>query len=139
MLIGFYRKTGTVEFHQGDIIAVCLPRVIAEYGLAQGYLQHGHCSAESIAVLKQVIALPGDTIQLTNQAIVVNGVRYFFPYQAYDRLGRRMDKFVANGIYKSIGYWLYGSHDVTHSWDSRYYGPVARENIIGVYKPLLTF
>ena len=139
MPVGFYIGNIYTNIHPQDIVAVCLPLSINVYGLKRSYLLHGHCPGGAISVLKTVIAVPGDTIQLTNQAILVNGIYYFAPYQAIDHAGRHTKKFVLNGTYHSTGYWLYGSNDFIHSWDSRYYGPVSRENIIGVYRPLITF
>ncbi len=56
-----------------------------------------------------------------------------------DHNKKPLQKFIRNGLYQHTdGYWIYGANDPIRSWDSRYYGAVDREAIIGVYKSLLT-
>lgn len=140
MPIGFYRKSENIsKINTKDIVAVCLPLFVEKEGLIRGYLKKGNCPGGSIPVLKKVIAVPKDFVVLTDQEVIVDGIHYFYPRRNKDSDGRVIKQLIKDGNYCSDGYWLYGSNDVIHSWDSRYYGPVARENIIGVYRPILTF
>ncbi len=139
MPLGFYYRRSPEVIHRGDIVAVCLPSGITQEGLNQHYLVQGSCQHASMPVAKQIVAILGDTVKLTQQAIIVNGVSYPAPHQFVDHNGKPVKQFIRFGTYHSTGYWLYGSHDYVHSWDSRYYGRVSRENIIGVYRPLVTF
>jgi conjugative transfer signal peptidase TraF len=83
MPIGFYKKEPRTEIKRGDIVSVCLPKSVAQYGFKRGYLDKGDClDGVTAPVLKQVIAVPHDTVELTNQAIIVNGTIYFASYQA---------------------------------------------------------
>jgi conjugative transfer signal peptidase TraF len=117
-----------------------LPKQVAVVALQRGYLRTGSCPNKVIPVLKQVIVIPGDDVTLTNSHITVNSITYVAPFNSIDHNRQPLQKFINNGLYQSSrGYWIYGSHDPIKSWDSRYYGPVARAEIIGVYKPLLTF
>jgi conjugative transfer signal peptidase TraF len=136
--IGIYQKSSISVIHHDDIVAVCLPAAIAHEGLVRDYLAHGHCPGGSVPVLKQVIAIPHDTVKLTNQQITVGNQAYFAPQQAHDHNGIRVKHFIQNGTYQNIKtYWLYGYNAPFNSWDSRYYGGVKRSQIIGVYKPVL--
>ena len=140
MPLGFYQRIDTSKIKQGDLVSVCLPKQIAAIALQRGYLRSGSCPSQVIPVLKQVIAIPGDTVTLTDSNIIVNGFKYLAPFMPMDHNKQPLQKFIPNGIYRSSGgYWIYGANDAVNSWDSRYYGAVNRAAIIGVYKPLLTF
>lgn len=140
MPVGFYKKTQTTIIHRGDLVAVCLPQQIAKIGLKNHYLAHGSCTNGSIPVLKKIIAIPDDSVSLSNQFITVDDLSYPAPRQHKDFHNHLVKKIIRNGSYQHIQtYWLYGANDPVHSWDSRYYGGVTRQHIIGVYKPLLIF
>ena len=140
MPIGLYRQLPTTKIDRGDIVSACLPLAIAKHGLARGYLTKGRCPGGSIAVLKKIIAIPGDTVQLTTKSMKVNNRRYPAPQHTQDSSGNVIIRWIHNGTYKNVtGYWLYGNHSPNLSWDSRYYGSLSRSNIYGVYKPLLIF
>lgn len=139
MPIGFYKSVKAAVVHRGDLVAVCLPKDIADEGLRRHYLKRGSCSSGVIPVLKKVVGVPGDTVWLSKKFITVNGLMYPAPQQVKDHLHKPMRHFVRNGSYAhTTNYWLYGANDPSRSWDSRYYGGIARSNIIGVFKPLLT-
>lgn len=140
MPIGFYRRIMITKIKRGDLVAVCLPKRIAVVALERGYLRAGNCPSKVIPVLKQVIAVPGDTVILTNSNITVNGVKYTAPFMPLDHNKKALQKFISNGLYQHTdGYWIYGANDPINSWDSRYYGAVTRKAISGVYKPLWKF
>lgn len=139
MPIGFYQSVSE-PVHAGSLVSVCLPASITKEGVQRGYLTHGPCPGNGIAVLKQVIALPGNQVEVSNTGIQVGEHFYPAPIKAVDHSGQAVKRFIHNGIYpETTGYWLYGSGDYQYSWDSRYYGPVPAANIQGVYRPLLTF
>lgn len=139
MPIGFYKKIQTTAIAHNDLVAVCLPNKISTEGLEKQYVARGTCHDGSTPVLKKVIAIPGDSVFLSNHYIAVNHVSYYAPLQSKDRHNCLVKKWIKNGGNKNINsYWVYGENDPVYSWDSRYYGGVARHNIIGIYKPLLT-
>jgi conjugative transfer signal peptidase TraF len=137
MPIGFYWQLSNTHIKHGSIVAVCLPNKIAKQGLQRSYLVKGHCPSDAIPVLKEVIAVPGDTVKLTKKYIIVNSKKYWAPYQEFDHNGKPTIMFVKRGVYKHIqDYWLYGSNDPLKSWDSRYYGGVSRSSIKHRYQYL---
>lgn len=140
MPIGFYQRVDATKIKRGDLVSVCLTKRIAAVALQRGYLRAGSCPSRVIPVFKQVIAAPGDIVILTNSNIIVNGFEYAAPFMPTDHNKKTLQKFISNGLYQpSYGYWIYGVNDSIKSWDSRYYGPVNRREIIDVYKPLFTF
>jgi len=140
MPLGFYLRQSNDGIKSGDIVAACLSSSIAHYGRRRGYLHIGHCPGFASPVIKQVIAIPGDRVQVTSANIIVNEAVYDAPLQYRDHDGFVVKRFIdKRKTHVSNTYWLYGHHAPIHSWDSRYWGGVERSQILGVYRPLLTF
>lgn len=130
--LGFYkidrlRKASLI--HRGDIVAVCLPAKWRDIGLKHHYLIPGLRCKNSAPLLKTVIAIPGDTVVLKNDSIIVNGRYLPYSTQMNDSKGRKLVSF-PRGFYNAVNtYWLIGVSDL-NSWDSRYWGGVERKNIL---------
>ena len=140
MPMGLYHRVQVNKLKHGDIAAVCLPSRISQVGRQRGYLLRGHCADHSIPVLKEIIALPNDTVLVTKKFMIVNDHYYFAPQAQFDHQHHRIQQFINNAWHPLIHtIWLYGANDPAHSWDSRYFGGVPKPSIIGVYQPLLTF
>jgi len=140
MPLGLYQRIAHSVIHRGDIVAVCLPKDIALAGKKRSYISQGSCPGHTMALLKTVVALPGDTVRLSSKSIQVNGVVYFAPQQQKDHQSKSLVLWVKNKTYRHIKtVWLFGSHDPIHSWDSRYFGGVPIKNIVGTYRKLWVF
>jgi signal peptidase I len=86
------------------------------------------CSArESDTFVKRLIGLPGDTVSERNGYVYVNGRRLDEPYIAPKDRDRRTETWarLAPGQYFMMG------DDRSLSCDSRDWGPVPRQNLIG--------
>ena len=140
MPIGIYVPSQDQTYHRNDWVAVCLPKLLSTQGLQNGYLMAGNCQdTNAMPVLKQLIALPGDTVEVTPTSIIVNEKSYPAKIQTQDHRGHLIKIQSKLGVKTIINnYWLYGSAS-DRSWDSRYYGGVERTNIIGIYRPFLVF
>jgi len=137
MPLGFYQRVSTTHIQRGDTVAACLNDPIAQEGLKQGYLHYGRCPSHTAPVLKKVIALPNDTVWLSDGGITVNHHFYSAPRQGVDDKPP-IKRFVGVGKYQG-GYWLYGASAPKQSWDSRYFGAVLPTQIIGVYQRIEIF
>lgn len=113
---------------RGDIVAFCLHEPQKTFGLKRGYLTAGLRCQGALPLIKKVIAVPGDDVTLTDHGITVNTI--FYPYKTYyrDSLNRKLSVYPRSNYLRTNGYWVIGTHD-SHSWDSRYWGPVAQERI----------
>lgn len=140
MPVGIYKLSRDQSLHHDDLIAVCLPKSLAQHGLKNGYLMSGGCGdSNTMPVLKQLIAMPGDIVEVGLKSILVNVKTYPAKIQTHDGLGHPLKIHSQLGVKMMVNnYWIYGSAS-ERSWDSRYYGGVERSDIIGVYKPFLVF
>ena len=104
------------------------------------YLGAGSCPDGSEPVVKVLAAVAGDRVEVTADAVLVNGVR--LPHSRpldRDRGGRELLPFAAGEHRLEPGeVWLYSPYQ-ERSWDSRYFGPVRIENVTTIVEPLVTF
>ena len=134
---GFYIKA-TGEIHRGDFVALCMPEPNKSVALSRGYIMTGEACKGTIPFLKQVLAVPGDDVKLTMDYMQVNGQRYFIKTMKKDHLGRFLVAYPRGGYKNTQGYWLIGTNS-QNSWDSRYWGPVAKEQLLYRLHPLIMF
>jgi conjugative transfer signal peptidase TraF len=137
--LGVYSIQRSADIARNDLVAVCLPEPVAALGHARGYLSAGSCSSGTIPVLKQVIAVAGDVVDLQRDFLAVNGrVVDDSPRHSTDKVGRPLEPL-------ACGHRLVGDGDVwvlgirrERSWDSRYFGPVPVASIVAIARPLMT-
>src|SRR3990167_2945178 len=138
MPIGLYQKVAVGEVNHGDYVAVCLPLDVVQVGIERGYLMRGSCSGDAMPVIKQVIAVPGYRVVVGLEFLGVGQDKFFAPRQSYDHAHYRLQSWIVLGVQNNTdSYWLYGFYSPRYSWDSRYFGGVKRENILGVYREVL--
>lgn len=130
--------TSIPVIHKNAIALICLDDAHKNLGLGRGYLVKGAACRGADPLLKTVVAIPGDSVVLRHNDIIVNDVKYPYPTVTHDSQGRPL-KIYPRGVYSHTkGYWLIGTH-VNNSWDSRYWGPIAPQQITAQLKPLLLF
>ena len=89
-----------------------------------------------VPLLKAVAAGPGDTVCTADQRLVINGA-YRASILVFDERGRALPQW-SGCRPMAANEWFLFSNRVPRSFDSRYFGPVGREAILGVYAPLVT-
>lgn len=92
---------------------------------------HSPGNAE-IEYIKRIIGLPGDTVMLQNQEVYVNGKKLDEPYIASKTLplpGGYAEENVPMNI--PDGYYFVMGDNRPHSSDSRDFGPITYESIVG--------
>lgn len=135
---GVYKET-TEPLTRGVLAVECLPQEWAELGLQRGWIHTGSCSNGTMPVLKQVVAVPGDTVHLTGSYVAINGEILLGTATLHlDSQGRWIPA-VARGEYvlKADEYLLLADN-IPNSWDGRYTGPAKRADIIATAKPIWT-
>src|SRR4030095_10524142 len=122
---GLYRMVAGSRT-RGVWVAACVSPQSAALARTRGYLGPGSCTGGVQPVLKPVIAVAGDVVEIAPEAVTVNGQRLAgSSTAATDSLGREL-RHVAWGRYV-VGadeLWLVSTR-VPNSWDSRYLGPIS--------------
>ena len=136
--VGIYRVVQR-PVTRGELVEACLPDAIAAYGRARGYLGLGGCPDGSEPMIKVIGATSGDRVDLSSESVWVNAAG--LPQTATrlrDSRGREVSS-IERGSYKTRAneVWLFGVRDA-RSWDSRYFGPVPRSDVVGAVEPVLT-
>jgi conjugative transfer signal peptidase TraF len=121
---------------QGQIVSVCPPDTdILRKARDRGYVSWGRCPGGYEPMLKPVIAIPGDVVRITGRGVTVNGVPVANSVRVVLDSESRHLPALAEGAYQ-VGarqVWLLSSHH-PRSFDSRYFGPVSIDAIIGQVK-----
>ena len=139
MPLGLYRVAprDAAPITRGTVVAVCPPAAALAVALARNYLRAGTCPGNVEPFLKEVAAVAGDVVDVSNGGELVNGRAL----PASGRLARdcqgRPLAHVASGRYVVTpgSVWLYAP--VAASWDSRYYGAAPEANVVGTAQPLV--
>ncbi|MEO9231578.1 MAG: S26 family signal peptidase [Devosia sp.] len=120
---------------RGMLVSICPPdKPVVRLLRDRGYLHAGDCKDTRLMPLgKPVRAIPGDVVRLKDgQPARVNGTSIF------NTSAKRTITAWPDGEYtvKPGQVWIFSSYDI-NSFDSRYFGPVAVQNIHGEITPLI--
>lgn len=85
-------------------------------------------------MLKIVKGIPGDSVEVSDKGVLVNGQVVANGLFLAEKLGRKADSFYGKGIIKDGEFWFMGESST--SFDSRYWGTVKHEQIIGRAYPI---
>ena len=125
---------------RGTWVAACVSTEAAALGRARGYLGPGPCVGDVRPVIKPVVAVAGDVVELGPEAVVVNGQRLPGSSSAeLDSLGLTLPHAVwGRHVVGADEFWLVSTR-VPNSWDSRYLGPFSRSQVRAVAWPVWTW
>jgi conjugative transfer signal peptidase TraF len=125
---GFYAASAA-PIRVGTIVAFKAPAAAFPYaGRKLGYLRQ-------TSMLKAVAAGPGDQVCATTDRLVING-QDRAPIAAADGEGRALPRWKACRRLGADELFVFSAR-VPNSFDSRYFGPVSRSAVMGVFQPLL--
>nr|WP_141679534.1 conjugative transfer signal peptidase TraF [Ensifer adhaerens] len=137
-LLGLWRirpLTGAVA--TGDLVFVCPPHTTRfREALTRGYLRAGLCPGGYGPLIKTVIALEGQRFGIGRVLRIDGRVIEHSDVQSSDGRGRPLSSF-KSGIVPAGHVFLYSSFYA--SWDSRYFGPVPADGILGLAEEVLTY
>jgi conjugative transfer signal peptidase TraF len=120
-------------FDRGQIISFCSPDTpFFRRALANGWIGHGGCSGGSEPLLKPILAISGDRIELDESRVAVNG--RIMPDSA--RMALEAGE-ISTGAYdlQADEIWVMSTFH-PRSFDSRYFGAISESEIEGIAKPV---
>jgi len=122
----YVRGAGSVSV--GALIAFPAPSAAYPYADGQmGYLRR-------VPILKHVAAVSGDQVCTANDRLEING-RVRAPILRHDRRGAPLPRWDGCRRLRDGEVFVF-SDRIPNSFDSRYFGPVNRAEIVGVFRPL---
>ena len=123
----YFQTFGEIKI--GKIVAFPVPEAARHY-----QAQRGGQSPEGFLFMKPVIAGPGDQVCNGHAGLILNGNRQAVT-AIHDHTGNPLP--VWRGC-RSLGqdeFFMVSDH-AANSFDSRYFGPVKADAIVGVYEPV---
>lgn len=122
--VGFYFIDQNPTPEVGDYILIALPNVVKEMAIERRYV------GPDISLLKKVFATSGDHICSKKGQVYVNH-HPVTKVKTHDPSGRKLPTWNGCRVLKQGEYFLLSLYS-DYSFDSRYFGPVMQNQIIGV-------
>jgi conjugative transfer signal peptidase TraF len=128
---GWYAVKSPADLSRGDFALVNLPVPIARLADRRGYLPM------TVPLLKRIGAVAGDRVCERRGLVHINGIPVAQSLER-DGAGRSLLTWSDCRRLKPIELFLLGTSSAA-SFDSRYYGPITLNSVIGVAVPLWTW
>ncbi|MCR5881230.1 S26 family signal peptidase [Phenylobacterium sp. J367] len=109
---------------------VAFPAPSAAFPYANGHMAY----LRRVPILKSVAAVAGDHVCAANDRLEING-RVRAPILRQDRRGAALPRWDGCRRLRDGEVFVF-SDRIPNSFDSRYFGPVNRAEIVGVFRPL---
>jgi len=134
--IGLYLTTPNTH---ASLVEFCPDEPAASLSISRGYRSPGSCPDGATPLLKPVVAVAGDVVEVSARGLAVNGrLLLNTQRQAIDSNGRRMPTWPEGLYHVAPGtVWVASSYHA-RSFDSRYFGPIRVASIRNHIRPLLT-
>ena len=137
--VGFY-KVVDEPIASGAYVAFCPPRnEVFDMAKDRFYINPGYCPGGYGLLLKRVLALSGDTVSIDQAGIFVNGEH--LPNSAQltaDADGHALPQYRLQAVLDDSEYLLLSDLN-PQSFDARYFGLIARDQIQQVVRPIFTW
>lgn len=109
---------------------VAFPAPAAAFPYADGHMSY----LRRVPVLKSVAAVSGDHVCTEDGRLVING-QVRAPILQQDRRGAVLPRWTGCRRLRDGEVFVF-SDRIPNSFDSRYFGPVSRADIVGVFRPV---
>ncbi|SOC24711.1 conjugative transfer signal peptidase TraF [Thalassospira xiamenensis] len=125
--LGLYRMISGVP-QKGDFVLVRPPKPISQLASSRLYIP------ANVPFVKRIAAITGDHVCAHHRVILINGHAVVGQLER-DSSGRKMPLWQGCRLLQEGEYFLL-MPEAPASFDSRYFGPVMRENLIGRLVPI---
>jgi conjugative transfer signal peptidase TraF len=124
------------RLRKGDRVFVCPPLLGAlQEGFRRGYLRRGLCAGGVAPLIKTVAATSGQRVSIAGCVRIDGAILPHSRLMEFDGEGRPLSPHVGGQVPPGAVY-LHSSSP--GSFDSRYFGPVATTNILGLARGVWT-
>ena len=128
MPTGWYRITPSESVKPADAVLVQLPAAAADLASTRGYLP------ADIPLIKQVFATSPSRVCIKARRVLVDD-QVVATWRPHDRSGRPLPRWDSCRMLAEDEIWLLNP-DHPDSFDSRYFGPLTLDSVLGVAEPL---
>ncbi len=136
--LGFYRTAGA-DVRKGDYVLFCPPdRLAFRIALERRYIEPGDCPSGSYPMMKRILAAKGDRVTIGPDGVTINGVAVpNSKPRPHDGSKRPLPAIRESQTLTDGDVIVMGENPV--SYDSRYFGPIPRQQISSALRPLYTW
>jgi len=120
----------------GDLIFIC-PPPIAEFVMARerGYVRRGLCPGWFSPLIKTVVAGPGQRVDIGSSIKIDGTALADSEVRPFDAESRALEPYAGGGV--PAGH-LFLHSSFAGSYDSRYFGPIPADGVLGLARPVFT-
>ncbi len=126
--LGFYRVLAINSLQHGDLVLVKTPESV------RGLAAERHYLPLNVDLVKRVAALEGDRVCAINSVVSIDG-KPVAAQLPHDREGRPLPHWSGCQVLSASQVFLL-MENVPDSFDSRYFGPVSADSILGRLVPI---
>jgi len=138
--VGLY-WVASAPIETGSYVIFCPPKAgVFDDAKARGYIGAGPCPGGYGYMMKRVLAAKDDLVSVTDEGVHVNGD--LLPLSAprdVDGAGRKMPRYHVLEYTLGASELLLMSDVSATSFDGRYYGPITRDHVKAVIRPVITW
>ncbi|MGH7860139.1 MAG: conjugative transfer signal peptidase TraF [Candidatus Binatia bacterium] len=134
---GLYRLTADPP-RRGSIVAFCLDEESAALAVERRYTGSGPCPGGGEPLVKPVAATEGDVVTTTRRSVTLNGIPLASSTTLVTDSNGRPLPHHPFGRYRLAPGELWVFSPAPRSWDSRYLGPIRRDQVVATVVPILT-
>lgn len=121
----------------GDRVFICPPQTtVMRAARARGYLRSGTCPGGVAPLIKTVVAIAGQQVEIDIQVTIDGQVIASSNLAQRDGKGRPLVPF-PGGVVPAGGIFLHSPFK--GSYDSRYFGPLPAAGVLGLAQEVLTY
>ncbi|MBB4103128.1 conjugative transfer signal peptidase TraF [Allorhizobium borbori] len=121
----------------GDLVFICPPNTDAmRKARARGYLRFGRCAGRVAPLIKTVVATSGQMIEIHDVVRVDSRPLPHSRVAPLDGKGRKMERY-DGGVIPPGTVFLHSPF--SGSFDSRYFGPLPMDGILGLAREVWTY
>jgi conjugative transfer signal peptidase TraF len=138
--VGLY-WTSSAPVEKGAYVLFCPPpTAVFDEAKKRGYLAAGFCAGDFGYMMKRVVGVANDAIELTDRGVLVNQhLLAFSAPRPRDFSGRPLRRYEPRAFSLTESQLLLMSDVSETSFDARYFGPVERVQVRSVIVPVLTW
>ncbi|AWG82268.1 conjugative transfer signal peptidase TraF [Vibrio parahaemolyticus] len=135
---GIYKLTNEHDaYHRGELVLFCPPDNDAMHmALQRDYIKMGLCQGGFTPVIKKIMAMENDRVSFEDRVVHINA--QIVPSAMVlkeDSQGRSMPQLAPFTLQKNE-FFMMSDHRPIDSFDSRYYGVVSLDHLLGHIEPV---